>query len=91
MTLSELVDIVSKQEGIIKSDTKSLITKTFDIIEEKLLNGEKVSIVGFGSFHVEEKEERKGFNPRQQKSIVIPKRKVLKFRPAKKLKERIRD
>lgn len=62
----------------------------FDTISESLSNGEKVQIIGFGSFDVRERAERKGRNPQTGAELVIPASKVPGFKAGKALKETVK-
>ena len=90
MNKKALVDKVAKKTGIKKKDVKKIIDATIDTIIETLTKGEKVQLVGFGSFEVRKAAARKGVNPQTKEPIQIPERKVPKFKPGKTLKEKVR-
>ncbi|KAF2958820.1 MULTISPECIES: DNA-binding protein HU [Thermotoga] len=90
MNKKELVDKVAKKAGLKKKDVKKVVDTMLDAITEALAKGEKVQLVGFGSFEVRKAAQRKGVNPQTKKPITIPARKVPKFRPGKVLKEKVK-
>ena len=89
MNKKQLVDVVAKKTGAKKKDVKKIIDATIEAIKEALEKGEKVQLVGFGSFEVRQAAARKGVNPRTKQPIEIPARKVPKFKPGKDLKKRV--
>ena len=89
MNKKELVDVVAKKTGAKKKDVKMIVDAAIEAIKEALEKGEKVQLVGFGSFEVREAAARKGVNPRTKQPIEIPARKVPKFKPGKDLKKRV--
>lgn len=58
-----------------------------ETITDTLSQGEKITLVGFGTFQVRQREERKGINPQTGQTMQIPAKKVPKFRPGKELRE----
>ncbi len=80
MTKTELINIIAEKANLTKADAKNAFAATIDTIANALKNDEKVAIVGFGTFSVVEKTERVGINPRTKEKIVIPARKVVKFK-----------
>ncbi len=87
MTKAELIDFVSTESGISKSDATKAIKATFDAITETLKEGDSFTLVGFGTFSVSEQAAREGRNPQTGETIKIPARKVPKFKAGKQLKE----
>lgn len=90
MNKKELVDKVTKKAGLKKKDVKKVVDMVFETITDALAKGEKVQLVGFGSFEVRKAASRKGVNPQTKKPITIPARKVPKFKPGKALKEKVK-
>jgi len=86
MTKSQLIDVVAKKTGLKKKDAEVAVSAAFDSIVETLLNGEKVQIVGFGTFEVKERLPRTGINPYTKKAMEIPATKRLSFASGKTLK-----
>ena len=72
-----------------KKDSDKAVAAVLDAITETLAAGEKVSLVGFGTFEVKERAEREGINPRTKEKIVIPASKLPSFKAGKALKEEV--
>ncbi|HON42482.1 MAG TPA: HU family DNA-binding protein [Bacillota bacterium] len=89
MTKSDLVDSVAAKAGMTKKDSARAVDAVFDTIKEQLKTGDKVQLVGFGSFEVKQREARVGRNPKTMEEIRIPARRVPVFRPGKELKESV--
>ncbi len=89
MTKSDLVDSVAAKAGMTKKDSARAVDAVFDTIKEQLKTGEKVQLVGFGSFEVKQREARVGRNPKTMEEIRIPARRVPVFRPGKELKDTV--
>lgn len=84
---ADLVDAVAAKTGLSKKDAKAAIEATFESISESLVKGDKVSLVGFGSFEVKQRAERMGHDPRTKETKLIPAKKV----PVAKLSGAIKD
>lgn len=89
MTKIEFVDAVAKETEWTKKDSEEAINAVVKVITNALVAGEKLSIVGFGTFEVAERAERHGRNPKTNQTITIAACKAPKFKPAKALKELI--
>lgn len=87
MNKTELVASVAEKAGITKKDAEKVINAVFNSIEEALANNDKVQIIGFGTFEVKTREERKGRNPQTGKEITIPASKSPVFKAGKGLKD----
>ncbi|MCQ2329091.1 MAG: HU family DNA-binding protein [Paludibacteraceae bacterium] len=87
MNKKDLVESVAAKAKMTKVDSKVAIDAVLDSIKEALLNGESVSLIGFGNFQIIERSERKGINPATKKQIVIPAKKVVKFKAGADLKK----
>ncbi|ANZ58158.1 DNA-binding protein [Fructilactobacillus lindneri] len=87
---AELVDDVAKSTGLTKKDATAALDAVFDAIQDQLAKGERVQLIGFGSFEVRERAARKGRNPQTGKEIEIPASKVPAFKPGKALKEAVK-
>lgn len=83
----DLIAKVAETAELSKKQAALVVNTVFDTISESLSNGEKVQIIGFGSFDVRERAERKGRNPQTGKELVIPASKVPGFKAGKALKE----
>ncbi|MDR0197702.1 MAG: HU family DNA-binding protein [Oscillospiraceae bacterium] len=91
MTKAELIAMVAEKAGTTKKDADAALTAIVASITEALAKGEKVQLVGFGTFEVRERAAREGVNPQTQKKIKIPATKVPRFKPGRALKEAIAD
>ena len=83
----DLIAKVAETAELSKKQAALVVNTVFETISESLSNGEKVQIIGFGSFDVRERAERKGRNPQMGKELVIPASKVPGFKAGKALKE----
>ncbi|MDR0678517.1 MAG: HU family DNA-binding protein [Holosporaceae bacterium] len=89
MNKSELVDAISKNSGLTKSDSEKAINSLITIIEGALKKGDDVTLVGFGSFSVKKTAGRSGRNFKTGATINIPPRKSVRFKPGKNLKDSV--
>ena len=72
MNKSELVANVAEKAGLTKKDAEKAVVSVFAAIEGALKEGDKVQLIGFGTFEVKERAARKGRNPRTKEEIDIP-------------------
>jgi DNA-binding protein HU-beta len=89
MTKADFIAKLSEKTGFSKKDSEKALNGFIDVVKEALKNGEKVSLVGFGTFEVAQRNERKGRNPQTGAEITIPACKAPKFKPGKGLKEAV--
>ena len=89
MNKAELISAVAEKAGLSKKDTEIVINATLDAIAASLQEGDKVQLVGFGSFEVKKRAERIGRNPKTKESIQIPASKVPVFKAGKALKDAV--
>lgn len=89
MTKAELIASVSDKTGMTKKDSEKVITAVIDSITEALVKGEKVQLVGFGTFEVRDRAERTGINPQTQQKIKIAATKTPAFKAGTTLKEAV--
>ncbi|MDR1668963.1 MAG: HU family DNA-binding protein [Oscillospiraceae bacterium] len=89
MNKAELTNAVSEKTGLTKKDSDAAITAVFDVIGNALSTGDKIQLVGFGSFEVKQREARVGRNPKTRESISIPASKSPVFKAGKALKESV--
>ncbi len=89
MTKADLVAKIAGDGGISKAQAEKAIDGFVMAVTDALANGEKVTLVGFGTFGVGERSEREGRNPRTGEKITIPASKVVKFKPGKSLSEKV--
>jgi DNA-binding protein HU-beta len=86
MTKAELVEAVAKSSGLTKAAAEKAVGAFIDAVSGALKKGDRVTLVGFGSFEVATRKARVGRNPQTGKEIKIAAAKVPKFRPGKALK-----
>ena len=89
MNKSDLVDAIATSAGISKASAGRALDGAIEAIKGALKKGEEVSLVGFGSFSVDERAGRVGRNPRTGEAITIKAAKVPKFRAGKGLKDAV--
>ncbi|MEJ2469763.1 MAG: HU family DNA-binding protein [Desulfuromonadales bacterium] len=89
MTKADLVNSIAEKAGLSKADAEKALKAFTDAVTEALKAGEKVSLVGFGTFSVGERAARTGQNPQTGAKINIPAAKVPKFKAGKALKDSI--
>lgn len=87
MNKSELIAEVAAKAGITKKDADAAVGAVIDVITEALTKGDKVQLVGFGTFEVRERGARTGRNPRNNEEIQIPASKAPAFKAGKALKD----
>jgi DNA-binding protein HU-beta len=90
MTKAELIDKIASGAGLTKSDAGKALDASLDSIRAALKKGQKVTLVGFGTFSVSKRKARKGRNPRTGAEIKIPATKVPKFTAGKTLKDAVK-
>ena len=91
MNKTELIAEVAKKCGMSKKDAEKAVSATFDTITEVLCAGDKVQLVGFGSFEVKSRAARTGRNPRTKEVVEIPASKVPVFKAGKALKDAVAE
>ncbi|NLC07561.1 MAG: HU family DNA-binding protein [Syntrophomonadaceae bacterium] len=89
MNKTELVSAVAEKADLTKKESERVINALFASIEEALARGDKVQLVGFGTFEVRDREARKGRNPQTGEEIEIPATKVPAFKAGKALKDAV--
>ncbi len=90
MNKSELVDLVAEKAEMSKKDSEKAVKAVLDSITDGLVKGDKVQLVGFGTFEVRSRKEREGRNPATGEKIKIKALKVPAFKPGKALKEKVK-
>lgn len=85
MNKTELINAISEKAGLSKVDSKKALDAFIETVGAELKKGEKIALVGFGTYSVSEKAARKGINPRTKATIEIPAKKVVKFKPGAEL------
>ena len=89
MNKTELIDKIAAEAGLTKADSKKALEATVSVIKAALAAGDKVQLVGFGTFAVAEKPAREGINPRSGEKITIAAKKVAKFKAGAELADAI--
>ncbi len=90
MNKTELIDQIAAGAGLTKVDSKKALDATVAAIIEALKKGDKVQLVGFGTFAVTEKPAREGINPATKQKIKIAAKKVAKFKAGAELAEAVK-
>ncbi len=85
MNKAELIDVMAAEAGLTKADAKKALDAFVSATTKSLQAGDKVTLVGFGTFSVSGRSERKGRNPQTGKEINIAAKKVVKFKPGSEL------
>jgi DNA-binding protein HU-beta len=89
MKKRDLVERVSERVGISKRSADEVVSAFVNSITESLSKGERVVLMGFGSFMIRERAKRKGRNPKTGKELTIPARKVVRFYPGNEMWKKI--
>lgn len=87
MSKTELVAAIAEKTGLTKKDSEAAVNAFVETVTEQLKNGEKVQLIGFGTFEVSERAERIGRNPQTGAEMTIAASRVPKFKAGKALKE----
>jgi DNA-binding protein HU-beta len=87
MNKSELIDAIAGKSGLTKADAGRALDGFIQSVEEALKNGDSVALVGFGTFEVKDRAERKGRNPQTGEEITIKAAKIPSFKAGKSLKD----
>ena len=90
MNKTELIQAVAEKAEVSKKEATTVVEATFESITEALQNGEKIQLIGFGTFEVRERAARKCRNPRTKEDIEIPASKVPAFKAGKALKDAVK-
>ncbi|MBV5330458.1 MAG: HU family DNA-binding protein [Chlorobium sp.] len=89
MNKTELIGNVAESASLTKVEAEKVVKSVLDSIAKALANNDSVTLIGFGSFSVSTRAARTGRNPQTGKEIQIAEKKVVKFRPGKKLTDTI--
>ena len=90
MNKTEFIEKIAAGSGLSKADAKKALDATVAAIKDALVAGDKVSLVGFGTFSVNERPAREGINPATKEKIQIAAKKVAKFKAGAELNEAIK-
>lgn len=91
MTKAELISAVAEEAGLKKVEAEKAVAAFISSVTNALKAGDKLSLVGFGTFSTSQRAARKGQNPQTGKKINIPAANVPKFKPGKSLKEAVNE
>ena len=89
MNKVELIAQIAEKSGLSKKDAEKALAATVDAITEAVSNGDRVQLVGFGSFEVKQREARVGRNPKTKEAIEIPATRVPVFKAGRALKDAV--
>jgi len=89
MTKLEVATLVREKTGISQKQAVEVVELFLESIKSALKNGEKVSLVGFGTFYLKTKDPRSGRNPRTGQKIQIPAKSVVAFKPGKEFRDQV--
>jgi integration host factor subunit alpha len=89
VTRKELALSVNEKLGVSQRNAAEMVDTIFATMKETLISGESLKLVQFGTLSVRDKSPRRGRNPRTGESMTITKRKMVSFRPSKRLRERL--
>ncbi|WP_214484517.1 HU family DNA-binding protein [Bacillus sp. SM2101] len=90
MNKTEFINAVAEKAELSKKDASKVLEAVTNSISETLKDGDKVSLLGFGTFEVRERAARKGRNPQTGEEIVIAASKAPAFKPGKELKDAVK-
>lgn len=90
MNKSELIQAIADEAELSKHDAAEFVNAFISVVTQELKDGNDVTLVGFGVFHVSERAERQGRNPQTGETLTIPATKKPRFRPGKPLKEAVK-
>src|SRR5262249_52318716 len=89
MTKADLVKEVARATDLTLKDSEVIVEEVLSFLIETLSRGEKIEVRGFGSFHVRERQARRGRNPKTGEPVDVPAKRIPYFKPGKELKELI--
>ncbi len=90
MTKADLVSKIADEAGVTKATAEKALNGFMDAVIAALAKGDKVTLVGFGTFSVAQRAQREGRNPRTGATLVIKASKVAKFKPGNKMKDAVK-
>ena len=90
MNKTEFINAVAEKEGIEKKCAEKAVNAVFATIAQELAKGEKLQLVGFGTFEIRERAEKQGRNPRTGETMTVPASKVPAFKAGKALKDAVK-
>jgi len=90
MTKAELIFAISEKAGLTKAEATKALAATLESVTNALKSGDKVSLIGFGTFSVSQRAARTGKNPQTGKALTIPASKAAKFKAGQQLKDAVK-
>ena len=90
MNKTELIAAVAEKAGLSKKDADAAVTAVFDAVTAELVKGEKVQLIGFGTFETRERAAKQGRNPRTGETMTIAASKVPAFKAGNALKDAVK-
>jgi integration host factor subunit alpha len=91
LTKAELSELLFERIGLNKRESKDMVDRFFELVHEALLDGHDVKLSSFGNFHLRDKSQRPGRNPRTGELIPIKARRVVTFHASHKLKAQVQN
>ncbi|MCL3778978.1 HU family DNA-binding protein [Prolixibacteraceae bacterium JC049] len=89
MNKAQLIDAIAEKSGLTKADAKKALDAFIETTSGALKEGDRVALIGFGSFSLSERSARTGRNPQTGKEITIPAKKVVKFKAGAELNDQV--
>ncbi len=89
MNKTDLINAIASKSGLSKKNSEAALNAMVSSVEDALVEGDKVVLVGFGTFEVRQRAERKGRNPQTKEEITIPASKAPVFKAGKGLKDQV--
>ena len=89
MNKTDLIEIVAKEANLKKKDAEAAVKAVFEAVEKALVDGDKVQLIGFGTFEVKERAAKSGRNPKTGEAIDIEASKQVKFSAGKTFKDKV--
>lgn len=89
MTKSDLINVVADKTGFTKKDTELAVNAVLSAVTDALTEGDKVQLIGFGTFEVRDRKEKETINPRTKEPIISPAKKAPAFKAGKALKDAV--
>lgn len=90
MNKTELINAIAEKANLTKVDAKNALDAALEAISGALAANDKVALLGFGTFSIQEKDARTGINPRTKEKIEIPARKAVKFKAGAELENKVK-
>jgi DNA-binding protein HU-beta len=90
MNKAELIDAIAKKASLTKVNARNFLSAFLEVTSTSLINGDKVTLFGFGTFSIVERKARLGRNPITGASIDVPAKKIIKFKPSSDLSDKVK-